>query len=821
MPGRASPELVVELGGTPTTQPHLGTNIWTRIDQTNPLRGWEVNRGARSSYGDQEPAEGSMIFDNNNGFLDPAFAAGPYRDLLTPGRIIRMWFQHPATNAIEVVFGGNVRRFPVQWAGSGFDASTELELVDVLWLMGAAELPESYAIFELLRGVKYRRPSHLFVLREHETTGDVTLADEASDFEASPTGTPEPGDDTLVPFTDIRGLRGGDVTNKGYIGLPLEVAPAPPWTYMIVFRTEPGQGAIGFNDDNILTPNLALRIGEDPAGNGLRAYARIRQGDGSTKFVSTGPILADGQPHLLSMNDSGSELFVYADGVFLGKVAHVGITAPAGGIAVGLGRGASFAMAMIWDERVTETFQKAIWDDIRRPPSAGQFTDQRLDSLIDVTSLIGLPRNYLLGVEAIACLPMRTASLPLLDVVRRTVATGDGRYYADRVGVFQYAHRQITPPAAAIRLYGVGGVPVEDFHVSDGAEDVVTHVTVENEAGVTRTYEDTGASARYGQRRFTIETVNLFPLTMWHRAEREVFLRANPKPYVDEFVLRPVADGVGYVDTLRLDLFNRIDFARRAPYGGPTVTDRLEIVGLRHRSFAAGFADWTTTVRSRPVREQRTRVSIGTTADDGVETPDSAANSLTAGLDLRARFYRNNWRGAGFPMLIGKWFDARAYVLHFDADRPLFEWVTSGGVVIGLTGPSLRRGTSRAIWLRATLKLAAPYQARILLSEDGATWRIIAERNGASTEATSIVDTASPLFVGIEKNGGVYGQPLNGRVLYADGRDSINGPRRFVFDPMTGIRPGGGKPIAGDRSWTSSETGEVYTLRANTVLQAW
>ncbi len=170
------------------------------------------------------------------------------------------------------------------------------------------------------------------------------------------------------------------------------------------------------------------------------------------------------------------------------------------------------------------------------------------------------------------------------------------------------------------------------------------------------------------------------------------------------------------------------------------------------------------------------------------------------------RLWRNDWRGAGFPLAFGKWFDNGNYVLHFDGSRVLFEWVPTVGGAVALLGPSLRRAGPQPIWLRATLKVAAPYQARIYYSDDGADWRIIAERNGGALEGTSIRTSAVPLLAGIELNGGLFAQPLNGAVFYAEVRHGIEGPVVARFDPSEADGPG-------DGAWVSS-TGEAWTARS-------
>lgn len=215
----------------------------------------------------------------------------------------------------------------------------------------------------------------------------------------------------------------------------------------------------------------------------------------------------------------------------------------------------------------------------------------------------------------------------------------------------------------------------------------------------------------------------------------------------------------------------------------------------------------------RPARQPRLRLNVPNLSGAGATTPDTAANSITGDIDIRCRFYRDNWSSGGFPMLIGKWFDNRAYALHFTDDRPLFEW-SAGGVVVGLTGPRMERTTPAPVWLRGTLDVSnanGVWEAAIWRSPDGSDWRMVARAVGAA--ATSIDDTTAPLTVGIELNAGAFVQPLAGRVFYAEVRKGIDGPIVARFDPTKDAKPG-------NRSWPAS-TGETWSVRADSALEQW
>lgn len=782
---------------------------WRRIDVSNACREIEIDRGARSSFGEIEPAEGSFRFDNSNGFLDPLNMASPYAGLLTPGRQIRVVQVRNSDGADQVVFRGAVKSWPPRWAAGAFDVESIVEVRDLKWYFGAAKLPESLVLHELLRGVRYSRPAHVFVLRENETSAEVDVVDDIGRFAALPVGSPEAASGGLLPFTDVKGLKGGNISSKGYLQLPTTIAPPPPWTYAFVGRTVEGKGGLGFSDQNPLSPNLQIAMLQG-SGTVPRAYAAVRGTDGAVKVATGGPALDDNAPHLVSAIDDGGALYVYSDAVYHAGIAHGAIQEPRGGVFIGVGTSAQFALCIIWD-RVMTSFAN-LWADISAP-WANQWTRERVPALIGVV-YPGLPVAVTAG-HTVTCLPVRFASLPLLDVLERTVAGADGRLWIPRVGGVMYADFSLGEPPAAIRTYGVGAVPVTDFDIDDTGESIVTQCAVSTEAGVKAVYENRAASDRHGQRRITIDGVSLRNLhDAWARAEREVHFRSALQPYVQSIELMPVADGVGFDDTLALDIYDRIDHVRQAPAGGPNVTDRLDIVGLRHWASGAGFADWTTTLRTRPVRRQRRRMNVPG-ATGGAQTPDSPANSFTGSFDIRARFWRNDWYAAGFRSVIAKddlgVAGGRSWTLTFNGVLMEFAWWKADNTLGQVVRSRIPRNSPIPIWIRA-LRRAAAGELLLQTSEDGETWDTLAAATGGVANAL-MRDSPSPITVGYRLNVNPV-DPLVGRVLYAEIRNAENGPVVNRFDPQQA-------PNTAAAVWVA-DTGEQWNVNAGSQpLEPW
>jgi hypothetical protein len=784
---------------------------WVRIDVTNQVRAMDVGYGQTRAYAPVEPGEGTLLVDNANGYLDPTNLASPYLALLTPGRLLRLVQVRSADGLDNELFRANVKTWPTRWSAGGVDVTTLLQLVDLVWMLGATEAPESLVSYELRRGVRYPRPSHLFMLRESETTQDVVLSDDLTDYEATPIGAPAKGSGKLIPYSNVSGLKGGANANKGggYVTLPQPLAPAPPWTYLFVVSSQEDIEFVIGIQENYFQPKVRLGIFATPSATGV-CEGRIVQADGAVKAV-TGTAALDNQlPHLLAMTDTGTALTVYVDAVSIGSIVHTTPQQPVNSLLCAYGAKAEFAMECIWGERILADKQALIWEDVQRP-WATHVGSQRVVALLAM-SLPDVPLTWATSIS-LSWLPVSLRRAPLLDILRRLTYADDGRMWAE-AGRVQWRSRTTAAPNPALRLYGTGGVPVADFTMSEGTDELVTVARLETEAGVVEVYEDTAASARHGVRR--LPSPGLLPLKnpidLWSLAERIVHYRSTLKPYTDSIELMPYADGVGFDATLATKLYDRIDHARTLPWDGSVVTEQLEVVGFRHRASGAGFCNWSTALRTQPARRQRLRLSVSNVAlNNGATTPDSVANSVTGDLDLRCRFYRNDWAGAGFPMLIGKDVSTESYLLHFVGRQPEFVWRQTDGVRGIITAPLVARSGPRPVWLRATLKLAAPYQARLFQSEDGNDWRLIKETNGAAGVATSLRDTALPLSIGIELANGVRQQPLNGRVLYAEIRNGIDGPVAVRFDP---------NESSGGAAWVAS-TGETWTVGSAAAVEAW
>jgi hypothetical protein len=806
------PTLRVEIDSAINPKWWLPSGQWTRIDEFNRVLAIDARRGQETIFGPVEPGRLAVVMDNRNGWLDPGNPASPYKALLTQGRVIRFSQIRNDTGVAQTWFTGNTSGFPTSFAVG--ERETEIEVFDLIGALGEIVSPSSLVEYELQRGVRYPRPTHLFMLRESETAEDVALGDDFTDYEATPVGTPSKGSGNLIPYSDISGLKGGANANKGggFITVPQALAPVPPWTYLFVVSSQENPSVVVGIQENYFAPKLRLGIFGNSAGNGV-CEGRIYQADGALKAVAGTAALDNQLPHMLAMTDTGTALTVYVDGASIGSIAHTTPQHPANPLACAFGEQAEFAMECIWGERILADKQALIWDDIRRP-WFNQYSHTRIERLLDL-SMPGSSRNIDIGGGTVMCLPVSFYGRPLLDILRRTTESADGKMWADRENTFQSRNRSILAPSASVATYDMtqlGGGKITGY--VDPRDEIVTHAIISNGANVLQRFHSTDASERRGEARLEIGgLVMKSPQTLWDLAERTVHYRSNIEPFVSEIELYPADDAVGYDNTLALELYTNITLIYRRPWIANPITQLSEIIGIANRADSRSSGPWRTILKLRPPRKQRFRMSVGTAAlNQGSTTPDSIANSVTGDIDIRVRFFRNVWSGAGFPMLIGKDVGVESYMLHFVGSQPEFVWRQTDGVRGIITAPLAVVG-ARPVWLRATLKLAAPYQARLYQSADGNDWRLLKEVNGAAGVATSLRDTALPLSVGIELANGVRQQPLNGRVLYAEIRNGIDGPVAVRFDPNESTGTGAA-------SWVAS-TGETWTMGSAATVEAW
>jgi hypothetical protein len=807
------PELRVEIDASTNPTAWTSPAAWTRIDQTNGWRGLRITRGQQDTYGPVEPGEMVLTLSNDNGFLDPSYAASPYAGLLTPGRQLRL-VHVKADATTQVIFRGNVEAWPVTFTNTGKDVTSTLVVRDFLALLGTSRLPASVVEYELARGVRYPRASSVYPMNEETGFSGTVVADTISGWDGTPKGSPRRTND-LVPFVaDEYGYELG-AGRASIMTLPngaFQYA-SPPWSIVAMTRVQDGGTMSIIKDD---APSV-MAFECLPVGSETRIVASVTD-SGGTKTLTGSHIIDDDVASPLMLTDDGSTLRAYlGQGTFTGSVTHGAVTAVSDlWVVGGVGKSSALGLLILWNGvRITPAQMTAVHDDIVFPWAA-DITDQRITKLLDIVAP-GIVKSYLLGDIQEFCLPATLGNSPALPLIRRATEAADGRCWIDRTGTLRYAHRQTSAPGAALRTYGsagTGGVPVRRVAVTDAHEDVVTHCLVVSESGTRVAFNDTAASKKRGEHRWEIKDSPLaISDAMWHLAERTVHYRKDPRPYVNELDLAPSHPDVGYDATLALDLYDRVDAAYVRPWDSAVVTSQGEVIGVEHVGRAIGGAEFTTRLRLRPPRSQRIRMNVpGTTG--GATTPDSAANSITGDLDVRARFYRDDWTASGFHTVIAKddygTTGGRSWALAFNGNKIDWAWFKPDNTLGSVVTVRLPRASARPLWLRGTVVVATGV-ATLYSSDDGADWRILGTATGG---LTGIRDSATEVMVGVRRNVG-FTDPLNGRVLYAEVRNGIDGPVVNRFDPTAHA----GSTAAA--SWVA-DTGETWTVQTGSQpLEAW
>jgi hypothetical protein len=801
-PGESAwPLLRVEIDSSPNATAWAVPTAWTTISTDNYVLAVSIRRGQQEAYGPVEPGEMVLRLHNRNGHLDPKNAASPFAALLTTGRQLRV-VHVKSDNTEQTLFHGVVQRWPSVWSPvPGGAASVELLVLDVLANLGSMALPHSLVEYELHRGVRYPRPSSLFPMSESPSQ-DMVYASTTSDFKATPIGTgPRAASSPLLPYTDPAGIE-IDSDWKVTLTLPSSAMPAlpnsDPWAVGVVVAVQEDGWTFAFSDGRtwVATTLDASRV----------AQTRIRQSDGTSVTVNGTTRLDDGRPHLILVVKLTDGVELYVDGVREGAA----LTSPSDTwqqINLGRGKDAAMAMVMLWDNGATRLLDNPalLYADIFRPWQ-GHTATTRIGALLDIAAP-GSARS--LATSAFVHLPVSMKGLPALDVIRRTAESVDGRSWVDRSNAVRFDVRPVGEPPAAIRTYGVGGVPIADMAFSEAeSNDRVTHCIATNESGTRAGFHDTKASER-GQARLELFDRTLQNLSdLWNLAERTVHHRSAIQPYVERIDIDAAA--AGYDNTLALDLYNPVAVAYRRPWAATIETEQALVVGVDHDADAESEQSWTTTLRLRPHRQRRLYMAVPATGDVGASTPDAAANNITGDIDLRARVVRANWRSSDDGAVVAKgqpFSPSAAYRLAVERGRIAFRWQNAAGTAFHLSARIPRTG-NRLTWIRATLMVATG-TARLFVSNDGHDWHLLKEQ---AFGATDIRSTTQPLNVGVAQNDdGTLTLPLDGQVMYADIRPLGQATPSQVFDPTADAAG------VGATSWAAS-TGETWTVRTTSII---
>ena len=198
---------------------------------------------------------------------------------------------------------------------------------------------------------------------------------------------------------------------------------------------------------------------------------------------------------------------------------------------------------------------------------------------------------------------------------------------------------------------------------------------------------------------------------------------------------------------------------------------------------------------------------------DYAHSPDSAAVSVTGDLDLRCHAALDDWTPAAESTLVGKWEDvgpARSYLLRVKGDGVLELYVSTGtDYLVSVSSVAVPFADGEAGHVRVTLDVddgASQRVSTFYTSTDGISWSQLGVPDTRSG-AISIVDRTSLLTIGAMQDAGDESR-TTGTIYSAQVFDGIDGTLVAEFDPLRDAE-------AGDATFTSASTGEVWTVAGN------
>lgn len=203
-----------------------------------------------------------------------------------------------------------------------------------------------------------------------------------------------------------------------------------------------------------------------------------------------------------------------------------------------------------------------------------------------------------------------------------------------------------------------------------------------------------------------------------------------------------------------------------------------------------------------------TVLTLPGTAGNYVSTPDSAANSITSDIDMRAKVARANWTAATTETITAKFSTAGLRSWRWDfrssGTMRLLLYPDGSTTSVGATSTaSLSYTAGTAHWVRVTWRNSDD-RTQFLMSDDGTSWTQLGA--DVTMSATGIFNSSSPVEIG----GGPEVSPSTATIYYVDIRSSIDGSPVAKFDPSAVV-------ILGTRNPTTviASTGETWTVNGS------
>jgi hypothetical protein len=201
-------------------------------------------------------------------------------------------------------------------------------------------------------------------------------------------------------------------------------------------------------------------------------------------------------------------------------------------------------------------------------------------------------------------------------------------------------------------------------------------------------------------------------------------------------------------------------------------------------------------------------LSLPATSGNYASTPDTAANSPFATLDIRVKVSLTDWTPAANMALMAKWTASAAFIFRVNSAGVLaFLYSTDGSGVAGnlLSTAAVGATDGTVKWVRVT-RDTGPQEVKFYTSDDGSAWTQLGTTVAGG--ALGIFNSTGAIEVG--SWGGGVNDLLGGKVYTAELRTAIGGALVNVFDATAVTKLGTRNPTT-----VVSSTGETWTVNGS------
>lgn len=195
-----------------------------------------------------------------------------------------------------------------------------------------------------------------------------------------------------------------------------------------------------------------------------------------------------------------------------------------------------------------------------------------------------------------------------LDMLTDLAYTNDARLFVDGDGTVRLTHRHDQLASSSVATFGdgPGEIPYlgDSLQVADDDRELYTEATGTRSRGVTQTWKDDTAAAKFGYRTTNIDILDVgSDRLVLSRAQWAVARSKTPRTRIEQFTVVPWHGGGHWPDMLALRAGHLITVRRRPP-GRDMFETNAAIEGLDWAFDIRSTPAWTVTVRTSTVGPQ-------------------------------------------------------------------------------------------------------------------------------------------------------------------------------------------------------------------------